>query len=110
MKTKVLSLVTLFMLGMFTVFAANKTEKVEVKGGNCDECQEYIQNNALAVDGVATAVWDKETQQLEVVFDDATTSLDKIEEAIAKGGNDTPNHEASDEAYDKLPECCKYER
>jgi copper chaperone CopZ len=110
MKTKVLSLVTLLMLGAFTVFAASKTEKFEVKGGNCEECTEHIQKNALAVDGVTSAVWDAKSQKITVTFDDAKTSVDKIEEAIAKGGNDTANHKATDEAYNKLPDCCKYKR
>ena len=109
MKTKVLSLITLFMLATLAVFAANKTAKFEVKGGNCEECTQHIQKNALAVDGVKTAVWDAESQQITVTFDDATTSVDEIEKAIAKGGNDTPNHKATDEAYNKLPDCCQYE-
>lgn len=110
MKTKVLSLFTLLMLTTFAVFAANKTEKFEVKGGNCEECTKHIQKNALSVEGVTSATWDAETQKIEVVFDDTIISVDKIEEAIAKGGNDTPNHKATDEAYNKLPECCKYKR
>jgi hypothetical protein len=30
--------------------------------------------------------------------------------AIANSGHDTKMHKASDEVYDKLPGCCKYER
>lgn len=97
MKIKVVNLLTLLMLATFTVFAANKTEKFEVKGGNCQECTEHIQKNALVVDGVTSAVWDAESQKITVVFDDVKTSVDKIQEAIAKGGNDTPNYKATDE-------------
>jgi hypothetical protein len=30
--------------------------------------------------------------------------------AIANAGHDTEMHKATDEAYNKLPGCCKYER
>lgn len=109
MKTKVLSLVALFMLGAVSVFAANKTEKVKVKG-NCGMCETRIEKTVKAIDGVSKADWDKETKVLKVTFDEAKTTVDKIEIEVAKVGHDTPNHKASTEVYDKLPGCCKYER
>jgi copper chaperone CopZ len=110
MKTKVMSLIVLFMLSVFTVFAEDKTEKLEVKGGDCVECKKHIEESALSVEGVSMANWNAETKQLEVIFDDAKITLDDVEKAIAKGGNDTPKQKADDEAYNNLPECCKYER
>lgn len=109
MKTKVLSLVALFMMGAVTVFAADKTEKIKVSG-NCGMCEKRIEKTVNAIDGVSKADWNKETKMLEVTFDDAKTTTDKIEVAIAKVGHDTPNHKASTEVYDKLPGCCKYDR
>jgi len=109
MKTKVLSLVALFMMGAVSVFAANKTEKIEVKG-NCDMCESRIEKTAKAVEGVSKADWNKETKKLEVTFDDAKTSVHKIEVAVAKVGHDTAHQKASDDVYNKLPDCCKYER
>ncbi len=109
MKTKVLSLVALFTMGVFTVFAGNKTEKIEVKG-NCGMCEKRIEKAALAVDGVSKADWNKETKQMEVTFDDTKTNLDKIEVAIAKVGHDTPKHKASEAVYKELPECCLYRK
>lgn len=109
MKTRVVSLVVLFVLGTFTVFAAEKTEKFKVKG-NCGMCEKRIEKAAKAVDGVKEADWNKETKMIEVKFDDAKTDLDKIEMAIAKVGHDTPHHKASTEVYDELPGCCQYDR
>ena len=109
MKTKVLSLVALFMLGTVSVFAGNKTEKIEVKG-NCGMCEKRIEKAASAVEGVSKADWNKETKVLEVTFDDAKTTTDKIEIAVAAVGHDTPNHKASTAVYDKLPDCCHYDR
>ncbi len=109
MKTKMFSLLVMFMFGAFTIFAAEKTEKVKVSGVN-DTCKEKIQETALAVDGVSKADWNKESQMLSVTFDDSKTSLDKVEMAIAKTGYDTANHKATDEDYNKLPKECKYRK
>jgi periplasmic mercuric ion binding protein len=109
MKTKVLSLIALFVMGSISVFAANKTEKIEVKG-NCEMCETRIEKAALAVEGVSKADWDKTTKKLKVTFDDAKTSTDKIETAVAKVGHDTPHHKTADDVYNKLPDCCKYDR
>lgn len=109
MKTKVLSLVALFMMGAFTVFAGNKTEKIKVYG-NCGMCETRIEKTVNAVEGVSKADWDKKTKMLEVTFDDAKTSTEKIEKAVAKVGHDTPHFKAADEVYNKLPGCCKYDR
>jgi copper chaperone CopZ len=109
MKTKVLSLAALFLMGAISVFADTKTEKIEVKG-NCGMCESRIEKAAKSVDGVSKADWNKETKKLEVTFDDTKTDLDKVEVAIAKVGHDTPKHKASTAVYDKLPDCCKYDR
>ncbi|MFO7657572.1 MAG: cation transporter [Bacteroidales bacterium] len=109
MKTKVLSLVSLFFLGTSMVFAQAKTEKFEVKG-NCDMCENRIEKAARSVDGVNTANWNQETKILSVSFDSTKTNVHKVQMAIAGVGHDTPMHKAKDEVYNKLPGCCKYDR
>ena len=110
MKTRIsFSLLMLFALG-FSVFAQNtKTEKFEVKG-NCGMCETRIEKAAKSVDGVSSADWDKETKIVEVSFDPAKTDLYKIHASIAKAGHDTELKKSSQEVYDKLPGCCKYNR
>lgn len=109
MKTKVLSLVAIFMLGAVTVFAGNKTEKFKVYG-NCGMCKNRIEKAAKSVDGVQSADWNKESKMMKVTFDDSKTNVHKVEMAIAKVGHDTNMHKATDEAYNNLPSCCKYDR
>jgi periplasmic mercuric ion binding protein len=109
MKTKILSLVALFMFGAFAVFAGNKTEKIKVLGA-CGMCETRIEKTAKAIDGVLKADWAKDTEVLEVKFDDTKTSVDKIEKALAEVGHDTEKYKASDEVYNKLPGCCHYDR
>jgi periplasmic mercuric ion binding protein len=109
MKTKILMLVVLFLMGTATVFAGSKTEKFEAKG-NCGMCKTRIEKAAKSVTGVSKAEWNQETHVLEVVFDDTKADLTKIETAIAKVGHDTPLAKAADDVYSKLPGCCKYDR
>ena len=62
MKTRILSLVGLFLLGATTVFAGNKTEKFLVNG-KCEMCEKRIEMAALSVAGVSKADWNKETKE-----------------------------------------------
>lgn len=109
MKTKVLSLVCMFLLGTTMVFAQAKIEKFEVKG-NCGMCKTRIEKASKSVDGVTKADWNKETKVLEVSFDESKATVEKIQKAIASVGHDTPMHKAPDEVYNALPGCCKYDR
>lgn len=109
MKTKVLGLVTLFLLLAASVFAGNKTERFKVYG-NCGTCEERIETAAKSVDGVSKAEWNKETKMMQVTLDDSKTDVHKVHMAIAKAGHDTEMHKATDEAYNNLPGCCKYDR
>lgn len=109
MKTKVLSIVSMFLLGTSMVFAQAKTEKFEVKG-NCGMCETHIEKAAKSVGGVTKADWNQETKIMEVSYDESKTSVHKVQMAIAKVGHDTPMHKATDEVYIALPGCCKYDR
>lgn len=110
MKTRIsLSLLILLALGSSAFAQGAKTEKFKVKG-NCGMCETRIEKAANSVEGVKSADWDKETKMIKVSFDPEKTDLHKIHMAIAKAGHDTDMHKASQEIYDKLPGCCKYNR
>lgn len=109
MRTKMLSLVTVFLMGTMAVFAGNKTEKIKVYG-NCGMCESRIEKAALSIDGVSKADWNKDTKMLEVTMDDSKTDVQKIQKTMAKVGHDTDKFKATDEAYENLPSCCHYDR
>jgi len=109
MKTKILSIVALFFFGATAVFAANKTESFKVYG-NCEMCKARIEKAAKSVEGVSVANWNAETRMIALTFDDSKTDVNKVQEAIAKVGHDTDLYKATDEAYNKIADCCKYER
>jgi periplasmic mercuric ion binding protein len=106
-----ITFIALFSLGGFSSLKAadNKTEKFKVYG-NCGMCKARIEKAAKSVDGVSKAEWDKVSKIIEVTFDSTKTDVHKIHMAIAKVGHDTEMHKAKKEVYEKLPECCKYER
>jgi periplasmic mercuric ion binding protein len=78
--------------------------------GNCSMCKNRIEDAAMKVAGVESANWNVETKTATVGFDDSRTGLDKIHAAIAAAGHDTEMNRATDEAYNNLHTCCKYER
>ena len=63
MKTKVLSLVALFVLGAVSVFAGNKAGKTEVKG-NCGMCESRIEKAVLLTGGIENVQECKESTTL----------------------------------------------
>lgn len=109
MKTKILSLVSMFLLGTTTLFAQSTTGKFKVYG-KCSMCEKRIETAAKSVTGVTSADWNIETKMIEVSFNNSKTDLHKIHMAIAEAGHDTDLYRASDEVYNNLPQCCHYER
>lgn len=110
MKTKILSIAVLFMFTTYTLAAMDTTDTFIVKGGDCNDCKEHIEQAALSVYGVSMAHWNSEKKELRVIFDDSKTDLDNIEKAVAKAGHDTSHYKAKDVDFNKLPDCCKYDR
>lgn len=110
MKTKILSFITLIVLSITTVLAQTENKESFEVAGNCGMCKTRIENAAKSVDGISSAEWNKETKMLVVNYDAGKIDMHKVHMAIAKVGHDTKMHKASDEVYDKLPGCCKYER
>lgn len=77
--------------------------------GNCDMCRNTIETAAFKK-GEAEAVWSETTKTAEVTFDTTKTSAEDILRRIAYAGYDNEQFLAPDDAYTKLPECCRYER
>jgi cation transport ATPase len=111
MKKIILILVVLMSSITFAQNKKNKNAKYTVEvNGNCDQCQKRIQKAALSVSGVKMANWNIETHQLSVLLNEEKTSVQEVEKAIAKAGHDTPTVKATEESYQSLHHCCKYER
>jgi hypothetical protein len=72
-------------------------------------CKNKIEGAAKKA-GATYAAWDESSKLLIVKYKTTTSNPEKIQETIAAVGYDTPKYKASNEAYDKLHACCKYER
>lgn len=90
-----------------TTTAAEKTATVKVPTLVCGMCVKNITKAASAVAGVKSVKVDKKAKTAEVVFDDAKTSMPKIEAAIATAGYDANDVKRDAAAYNKLDACCK---
>ena len=76
--------------------------------GNCKMCKKTIETAALSLEGVHKAVWDVETKQIDLVYDDQLVELMTIHNTIANSGYSTELVDLNKEAYDNLPMCCQY--
>ena len=89
----------------------NKNAKYSINvNGTCEQCQKRIQKAAFSVSGVKTASWSIETHQLDLTINEEKTTIASVKKAIAKVGHDTDGVKATNEDYDNLHSCCKYER
>ena len=89
--------------------AGKETAKFTVYG-NCEMCEKTIEGSLEGVEGVASADWNVETDEMTVDFDPEVITLDKIKQKIADVGYDSDSHRAKDNVYDNLHGCCQYER
>lgn len=112
-----MKLVALIVGAVFTLSSATmpsgggKKEKAKfIVYGNCGMCETTIENALKDVEGIAWADWDLETLELEVKFDPEIISLDEIKQHVADAGYDSDSHRATEESYNELHACCKYER
>jgi mercuric ion binding protein len=109
MRTLKISILSIFFMAIGMMASAQqKTESFKV-AGECGMCKKKIETAAKKA-GATDAVWDVETKELSVKYASASSNTAKIQKAIAQEGYDTPQFKATDEAYEKLHECCKYDR
>ena len=112
---KILMFLCLVITTIFSVQAQQKNAKVILEvDGVCNSCKTRIENASLRVKGVKYAKWDISTHQLSLILDERKTSVEQIQQAIAKSGHDNriPNTNkvvvAKEEDYNKVASCCKY--
>ncbi len=97
-----------FTILSFSALAQSKVvEDTLIVKGICGMCKERIEEAAYGK-GVKLVSWDKATDQLSLTYRSDKTTITEIEERILKAGHSTGNREAPQNAYDKLPDCCRY--
>lgn len=103
--------ISLCTISAVSLVAKEKTKKIMTEkfkvSGACGMCEKRIEKAAL-IKGVKMADWNKQTQELKVVYSTKKTTKTAIQKAIVAVGHDTGDFVASNEVYTNLPECCQY--
>jgi periplasmic mercuric ion binding protein len=109
MKTlRIFSMAVLLVAFCAVANAQAKTETFKVSG-NCGMCKTKIEKAAKEA-GAKSATWDIDSKILTITYKSSSTNAAKIQEKIASVGYDNAGATATNESYDKLHGCCKYER
>jgi periplasmic mercuric ion binding protein len=101
---------------LFTFYASNSILANQIKDtvisvqGNCKTCKKTIESAVKSLEGIQKANWNTSTKKLSITFDQSIISLQKIEDKIAASGYDTDDVKATEESYNSLHSCCKYQR
>ena len=105
---KKLLVITMLLIGS-TVFSQNKNAKASMEvDGVCGMCKTRIEKASLNTKGVKSAVWNVETHELRLIYDERKTSIETIQSKVLEAGHDTKELKATDEAYATVHPCCKY--
>lgn len=106
---KKIVLLGLFLFIGVTLTAQNKNAKATIEvDGVCLMCKDRIEKACIKTKGVKSAVWDVNTHELSLIYNEQKTNLTTIQESIAAVGHDTQEIIATDEAYSSVHPCCKY--
>ncbi len=106
---KKIIVIGLFLFIGMNLSAQNKNAKATIEvDGVCMMCKERIEKASIKTKGVKSAVWDVQTHELSLIYNEQKTDLTTIQEGIAAVGHDTQEIIATDEAYNSVHPCCKY--
>lgn len=87
----------------------SKYETVEFHvEGVCTMCKSRIETAAYDVKGVKSVEWDLDSGTLTAVVRKKKATRQDIADALARVGHASELAKAVPEAYDALPDCCKY--
>jgi copper chaperone CopZ len=105
---KKMAIVSGILFASLLVWAGKSVETAKVYG-NCGMCKNRIEKAAKEA-GAKAAEWNNETKVLTVTFKSEKASMEDILKKIAAAGHDSESFKSTDEVYNKLPGCCKYDR
>lgn len=102
-------LILVVLLAGTVTFAQNKSARATIEvDGVCGMCKNRIEKACIKTKGIKSAVWNVDTHELKLIYDERKTNLATIHKSIAAIGHDTKLEKAPLEAYNALHACCKY--
>ena len=108
MKRVIFTMVAVAAMSM--AVEAKTVKTVFPVGGLCDMCKARIEKTAAGQAGVVSAKWNIKTKKMALVYDDKKINVKKVQKALVAVGHDTGGMKATAQAYNKLPQCCKYRK
>lgn len=98
----------MFLVGI-TAIGQNKNAKASLEvDGVCMMCKDRIEKACIKTKGVKSAIWNVDTHELKLIYDERKTNLDSIQKNIVAVGHDTQEMTATEEAYNTVHACCRY--
>jgi dihydrodipicolinate reductase len=109
MKKAILSFLVVFFISLASSAQQKKpvTVKINTPTVQCEMCKKKIEEYLAYEEGVTKVVVDFKQKKTTVTYLTDRTNLENIKTAIANTGYDADEIKAAQDAYDKLPKCCK---
>jgi copper chaperone CopZ len=109
MKKAILSFLVVFFISLASSAQQKKpvTVKINTPTVQCEMCKKKIEEYLAYEEGVTKVVVDFKQKKTTVTYLTDRTNLENIKTAIANTGYDAEEIKAAQDAYDKLPKCCK---
>lgn len=73
----------------------------------CEMCKKKVEAFLAREEGVTKSVVDYKRKKTKVTYWTDRTNIENIKTSIANAGYDADDVTANEEAYQKLPKCCK---
>ena len=108
MKTVTLTLLSL--IGLVSVsFAQKASQKVVIKTPTvqCEMCKDKIEKYLTREPGVSAVKVDYKKKTTTITYLTDRNNIEQLKTAIANAGYDADDVTADEDAYKKLPKCCK---
>ncbi|OQX99926.1 MAG: hypothetical protein B6I24_01370 [Bacteroidetes bacterium 4572_128] len=111
---KILGIILFSILFTQNSFSQKKEKKIleaEIKTtAICGMCKDRIEKILAYEKGIKSSEVDYKTGIVKVKYKSHKTDINKIREAIANAGYNADDVKKNEEAYKKLPDCCKKEK
>ncbi|WP_310992488.1 heavy-metal-associated domain-containing protein [Aequorivita marina] len=105
---KAIVIISVLLMGSLG-FAQNRNARASVEvDGVCGMCKERIEKASIQAKGVKSAIWNVDTHELKLIYNERKTDLTTIQQSIADSGHDTQDITAEDAVYEGIDPCCKY--
>ncbi|MCE7066308.1 heavy-metal-associated domain-containing protein [Dyadobacter sp. CY326] len=107
MRTTILTILTVFFIGL-NIAQAEGDKEIKIKtSAICEMCKARIERNLGLSKGVKESNLDLKDKVVTVKYNPNKTTPEAIKATIMNSGYDADDQPANQKAHDKLPSCCR---